>query len=49
MCSFINIIMEGDAKPCFDFLSTRTSTYWIVHNFLNNVLELGKSFHSCTF
>ena len=43
-----DIIMEGDAKTCFDFLNSK-SFGWKVSNVLNNVLKVGISFHSCTF
>ena len=46
---FNKIIVVGDAKACFDFLNTGTSTCWTVCNVLYNALEIGKSFQSCTF
>ena len=44
-----NIILEGDAKTCFDFLNSKSFIGWNVFNILNNVLEIGFSFLFCAF
>ena len=45
---FNNIIVEGDAKVCFNDILLLIHVSWTISNVLNNVLELGKSFHFCS-
>ena len=47
------IIVEGDAKMCVDFLEPMSSkgnqVHWSISTLIRNSLELNKSFLSCKF
>ncbi|XP_050266452.1 uncharacterized protein LOC126710119 [Quercus robur] len=48
--TWTNIIIEGDAKLCFDALSsTPSSANWSIMNIIDNIKSLTPSFVSCTF
>ena len=47
--SFMHIIIEGDAKVCFDAIADNSPAPWTVSSLINNITKLSNSFLSCCF
>ena len=47
--SFMHVIIEGDAKVCFDAIADNSPAPWTVSSLITNITELSNSFLSCCF
>ncbi|KAL0000626.1 hypothetical protein SO802_014407 [Lithocarpus litseifolius] len=43
------VVIEGDAKECFDALSDRLQPSWVISNFVCDILALSKAFCTVSF
>ena len=45
----MNIVIEGDAKACFDAIADNSLAPWTISSLITNIIELSRSFLSCCF
>ncbi len=49
MEDFHHIVIEGDAKLCFDAIGDKSVTPWSIGSLIDNIGERSKLFFSCSF
>ena len=45
----MNIVIEGDAKVCFDAIADNSPAPWAISTLITNIIEPSRSFMSCCF